>query len=623
MRSIVVGQMLARAILGKHSRALLAGAALAVSGMSARVPAVLAQPVVQAIPGSDGLALNAALNRLARNPRDIDALVDAGTAALAMGDVDAATGFFRRADQVAPGNPRVKAGLAGAMVRNGDPFGAIPLFEDAEKAGALDSALAADRGLAFDLVGDNVSAQRYYRQALARGANDDVTRRLALSQAIAGDRRGADATLSPLLQRQDKSSWRTRAFALAILGQTEEAVSIARTVLPADLASGIAPYLRYMPRLTPAQQAAAANFGTFPLPSEIGRDDSRVAQYAPISTRRPPVVAAVDTALVPKGEPLGRARTARQPARTERPARVAQDDGGGPLLSGVRRPAASGSSARGRNAARVAPPDLQPTRSRTAAVTAALAATPAAAPVASAAPANPPAVAAVTPPPVVAAPVAPPVAPRVSPPVAGPGFDLAALPGASSAPAAAQPAPAALTAAPVANSAPATASPPLATAEPAAAPPPPPPLPAPVPARRSLADAFSDLARPTIDAAPAPGAVDIRRIAVARPKADRAAAAKPAPPSHPSRIWVQVATGRDKAALAADWRRLIRRAADPFRAKKGYVSAWGQTNRLLTGPFESEAAANVFITQLRRADVDGPFLWTSPAGQVVDALAAR
>lgn len=91
-------------------------------------------------------------------------------------------------------------------------------------------------------------------------------------------------------------------------------------------------------------------------------------------------------------------------------------------------------------------------------------------------------------------------------------------------------------------------------------------------------------------------------------------------PSHPSRIWVQVATGRDKAALGHDWRRMVREAAEVFRGKQGSISAWGQTNRLLTGPFPSEAAANAFIAQLRRADVNGAFVWTSPAGQVVDSL---
>ena len=124
------------------------------------------------------------------------------------------------------------------------------------------------------------------------------------------------------------------------------------------------------------------------------------------------------------------------------------------------------------------------------------------------------------------------------------------------------------------------------------------------------------------EAVPAPGAVDIRRIEPARPR-PREEAKPPPPPAHPSRIWVQVATGRDKAALAFDWRRMSRQAEAAFRGKSAHVSDWGRTNRLLTGPFPSEAAANQFIQQLRRADLDGAFVWTSPAGQVVDALPAR
>lgn len=131
---------------------------------------------------------------------------------------------------------------------------------------------------------------------------------------------------------------------------------------------------------------------------------------------------------------------------------------------------------------------------------------------------------------------------------------------------------------------------------------------------------------------PKSGAVDIRKVAAtapAKPKGKEAEAVKdkakeaktPPKPSHPSRIWVQVATGRDKKALAFDWNRMVK--ADPavFKARKGHISAWGQTNRLLTGPFESEAAANAFIAQLKKAGVAGAFLWTSPAGQSVDAIA--
>jgi SPOR domain len=97
----------------------------------------------------------------------------------------------------------------------------------------------------------------------------------------------------------------------------------------------------------------------------------------------------------------------------------------------------------------------------------------------------------------------------------------------------------------------------------------------------------------------------------------------PPPPSHPSRIWVQVATGRDKSGLAFDWRRMAKSAETLFKGRRGWVSSWNATNRLLAGPFESEAAANAFMAQLRRADIQGSFVWTSPAGQVVDSLTAR
>lgn len=151
---------------------------------------------------------------------------------------------------------------------------------------------------------------------------------------------------------------------------------------------------------------------------------------------------------------------------------------------------------------------------------------------------------------------------------------------------------------------------------------------APTPAaRRRVADAFGDISAPVADSAPAAGAVDSRRIRPQRIVANpapggKAVPAKPAAPVHPSRIWVQVGTGRDKNALGFDWRRMNRTAAALFRGKRGYISGWGQTNRLLTGPFESEAAATAFINQLRRSDISA-FVWTSPAGQVVDVLGAR
>jgi Flp pilus assembly protein TadD len=595
----------------------------------------ISRPVVQPLPNTTGMTLNDALGRLGRNPRDVQALIDAGNAALAMGDVDAATGFFRRADQISPGNARVKAGLAGAYVRSGNPFDAIPLFQEAERAGALDAALAADRGLAYDLVGDNAAAQALYRQALTRGPDEEITRRLALSQAIAGDRKGSEATLTPLLRLQDKAGWRTRAFALAILGDPDQAVTIAKTILPPDLAAAMSPYLRYMPRLTPAQQAAAANFGSFPRASEIGRDDPRVALYAPASGRRP-ALASADARLIPRGDPLGaksprddrQARRERRAAEQQRAAAARQSQqqvarvAPGEVLPGIVSrdpPPPAATAVRGKPQTPAArPPQPVPPPRIARAELPPVAARPAPAPAArTSSPATPP----VTPPRVTPSPTAPATAPATAPSMSGPvapsvtpppGFDLASI-AARQDP---KPAPAAVPApAPAVSAAP--PPPPPAPAQVAAAPPPP-------PKPQSLSDAFSDFSRPAGDVVPAAGAVDIRRIEPARVRP--VPVVKPlrsAPPSHPSRIWVQIATGRDKSALAFDWRRMSRQASEPFKGRQSFVAAWGQTNRLLTGPFESERAANAFIAQLRRGSIDGAFVWTSPAGQVVDQLGGK
>lgn len=537
--------------------------------------ASVSRPVVQPVPDPGSRQLNSALVRLGRNPRDGEALLEAGKAALAMGDTDAAIGFFRRAEQVLAGDGRVKAGLAGAFVRNGDPFSAIPLFEEAERAGQAAPDILLDRGLAYDLVADNARAQGYYRRAaeLGTGATaDEAVRRLALSLAMAGDKRGSEAALAPLLERQDKASWRARAFALAVLGQPEEAVAITRSTMPESLATAMAPYLRYMRSLTRAQQAAAVNLGTFPRASEIGRDDPRVALYAP-----PVRVAAADP----------RASTAPARGRNARDRRNAQ------AASNQRAvvPVVAVAPTRTINPAPVAatgqelpaidqPPATVPANpARPAAATASLVSVAVVQPTAS---------------PVQAAP--------------SPQSALAAQPSAP-VPAPAQSGVAAANVAPAVVAAPA-------------------PAPAPAPARRpSLTDAFSEfVVAPAREISPPPGAVDIRRI---RPARDRAAieaaekeAAAKAVPSHPSRIWVQVATGRDKAALAFDWRRMNRQNDAVLKGKRAFTAAWGQTNRLLTGPFESAAAANAFIVQLRRADIDGAFVWTSPAGQVVDAIVA-
>lgn len=701
-------------------------------------PTTISRPVVQSTAQNPSRELNAALARLASDPRNVAALFDAADAALKLGDSDAAIGFLARADEVQPGNGRTKALLGKAQLVAENPVSAITSFDEAERAGADTFAMAADRALAYDLVGDNGRAQRWYQVALSRGAEDEITRRYAMSLAIAGDRRGAEALLAPLIEKQDRAAWRTRTFAMAVTGGPDEAVAIAYASMPQDLAAGIAPYLRYMPRLTPAQQAAAANFGRFPRAADIGRDDPRVVQYAALNPRAPRVA---ETGLIPSGAPLGPST-----ASTDKPSREKR-----------RRPG------------RIETASITPTTTRTAAAVAS-STTVAAQPYASAAspPAKPASAPATTPPlvprPIVlsaldvapgsARPAVPPIRPAqqaasrsvstptptttiISPtstaspaPMSGgakPGFqqDLTAPPETRNTPTAqfaaattaqAAPAPATVSpqqpvpAAPAASrqvvgsassfdlakvglstaaqnspaptpaaasstpvppsvgqvtaSVPATSAPPSPAQTAAAAPPPP----------RDLASLFKSFAPPEEERKAQVAAVDITRIApkpnakatkadargerpdgptdVSRipaketekpsskeavklgkdgkplkdPKAAakeaKDAKAKKAAPSHSSRIWVQVLTGGNKDMMDNEWRRLVKEAPEVLRGRKPYLSPWRSNFRLLTGPFDSEADAQEFVTKLKKSGVSS-YQWTSPAGQAVDTLSLK
>ncbi|MDE2302558.1 MAG: SPOR domain-containing protein, partial [Sphingomonadales bacterium] len=142
------------------------------------------------------------------------------------------------------------------------------------------------------------------------------------------------------------------------------------------------------------------------------------------------------------------------------------------------------------------------------------------------------------------------------------------------------------------------------------------------PPRPSFAEAFAQMAAPAIvDTAPTRGAVDLRHITPAR------AAPKPPPPppppAHPSRIWVELGVGRDYDRLGFDWRRMVKDDPALFRGRKPYVTGWVRTNRLLVGPFESASAADSFTARVRKAGHPTAFVWTSPAGQVVDPLETR
>jgi tetratricopeptide (TPR) repeat protein len=221
---------------------------------------------VQPLPKANDPAelLAGALRTLAVEPNNLGALVTAGTNALALGDPNAAVGFFGRAQGVAPRDGRVKAGLGSALVQMEKPGEALRMFDEAVRLGIPEAQVARDRGLAYDLRGDPARAQRDYQIVLAQDPSDDgVRRRLALSQGISGNKDAAIATLDPLIRKRDIAGWRAQTFVLAMTGDAKGASNITHIMLPQQ-ADALQPFLERLPQLSAADKARAVHFGEMP-----------------------------------------------------------------------------------------------------------------------------------------------------------------------------------------------------------------------------------------------------------------------------------------------------------------------------------------------------------------------
>ena len=208
-------------------------------------------------------ALARYVRALTDDPKDFNSLIGAGRAALELGDAQAAAGFFARADEVNPRSPLPQAGMGAVQVANGNAKGAMPYFARAQQLGATQAVLGCDRGLAYDLLGQQAKAENDYRAALAGADADEARRRLALSLAISGDQASALQVLAPLSARGDAAVGRVRAFVLALTGDSRGAMVAIDAAMPGSW-SRVSPFLQKLPTLQPGQKAAAVNLGIFP-----------------------------------------------------------------------------------------------------------------------------------------------------------------------------------------------------------------------------------------------------------------------------------------------------------------------------------------------------------------------
>lgn len=276
----------ARGIGRRRQPVRLAAALLSSCVLLGAVPA--GAQTVRSLPGAEEAALADARARLAKNAGDVAALRDAVQAAMRLGDIEVAALYATRAQQLAPKDAVITAARAAIEVQRGRPREGLALFAKADAGGAAQYVFAADRALGYDLVGDQPSAQFFYAMAQRQSPDDEVLRRYALSLAISGDYATGSAMLRPLLNVRDRPAARINAFMLAIDGRAADAKRSLAGMVPDSVAQKLGPYLDAMPRLSRAQQAAAANLGLFPALA--------LARPAPASA---PAAPARSAALVP------------------------------------------------------------------------------------------------------------------------------------------------------------------------------------------------------------------------------------------------------------------------------------------------------------------------------------
>ena len=624
----------------------------------------LAQTGFIAAPNPDADSLAQEMRVLAANPRDVRALLTAGNLSARLGDAAAALAFFARAEAIDPTNPRILSGRGSTLVRMERPGEALRLFQTVEARGLPVREYAADRGFAYDLLGQPVLAQADYKLALQGERDDETVRRYALSLGITGDVDEAMRQLDPLLRKSDRAAWRARAFILAMNDDIPGAERIAASMMPGNMGSSLAPFFRRLANLAPADRAFAVHFGQFS-PTAARLADAR--QAPPL----PRYVPATRPAQVAQAQPV-RARETRVPQGRDRRTRRERE----------------------RDAREVAPPARRTAPVQTAAATPVqtAAATPVQTAAAAPLPGPPPAPRRETP---LVQPLPAPRADEIDAPIreaaapvqvarnetpppersaltpSGRGGPAAAstgdTPRAAVAPApepsSPTPAPTTVAATPAQQpviTLPDSARPAAGGSEPqtvtVAAREPAPPGPArvgqedsvlaaivagitipgeelqivtaapvdlpPEPAR--IAAAAPEAARSTPKPKPRP------ELAKAGPKAKKPDPAKPDPKAkkpepktraEPARVWVQVAGGANQASLPKAWKAVVAKAP-ALKGKAGWWTPLRATNRVLTGPFKTAAEAQAFVNTLSKSGVSG-FVFTSEAGQKVTRLGAE
>ena len=159
-----------------------------------------------------------------------------------------------------------------------------PDFTRAQQLGATKAMIGCDRGLAYDLLGQQAAAQADYRAAMNGSDGDKARRRMALSLAISGDKAGALDAIAPLSAKGDSASPRVRAFVLALTGDPGGAMRLINAAMPGSSAS-VAPFVQRLASLAADKRLLQSISASFPILSNsvIASTATSASVAAPLS----------------------------------------------------------------------------------------------------------------------------------------------------------------------------------------------------------------------------------------------------------------------------------------------------------------------------------------------------
>lgn len=260
------------------------------------------------------LALSFYERALGIDPGFVPALRASTEVALAM-RMPQALSYAERWVRATPKDGLAHLAVGAALVQQNRPTEAQKSFALAEAAGGPPAAIAMQRGLAFDLLGQSRNAQIAYADAMQRVPGDrSIIEHLALSLAIGGDNEAAMQILQPEAEKASgqASFERTLVLVHALGGRRDLARRIATANLSPQAAAAAGDVLERIANLpTPAAKAAAVHLGILPDAGQPAQAPVVVAQ-APAAP--PPEPVAVEAPVIESPPPRAPEPAPEKPA---------------------------------------------------------------------------------------------------------------------------------------------------------------------------------------------------------------------------------------------------------------------------------------------------------------------